>query len=63
MSQTIMDFIGTAANLKTTIGLGGTGFTLSNLGAYQKLDVGGLLFYIFSQNFDLHRHIRSEKRR
>jgi hypothetical protein len=52
MFQTIMDLIGTAANLKTVIGLGGTGFTvLSNLGALPKVGCGRAVILNFQSKF------------
>ena len=52
MFQTIMDFIGTAANVKTVIGLGGTGFTvLSNLGALPKVGCGRAIILHFRSKF------------
>ena len=51
MFQTIMDFIGTTANLKTTIGLC-TGFTvLSNLGALPKVGCGRAIILHFQSKF------------
>jgi hypothetical protein len=52
MFQTIMDLIGTAANFKTIIGLGGTGFTvLSNLGALPKVGCGRAIILHFQSQF------------
>ena len=52
MFQTIMDLIGTAANLKTVIGLGGTGFTvLSSLGALPKVGCGRAVILHFQSKF------------
>ncbi len=52
MFQTIIDFIGTAANLKTIIGLGGTGFTvLSNLGALPKVGCGRAIILHLKSKF------------
>ena len=52
MFQTIMDFIGTTASLKTLIGLGGTGFTvLSNLGALPKVGCGRATTLHFKSKF------------
>jgi hypothetical protein len=52
MFQTIMDFIGTAANLKTVISVGGTGFAvLSNLGALPKVGCGRAIILHFQSKF------------
>ena len=52
MFQTIIDFIGTAANLKTTIGAGGTGLAiLSNLGALPKVGCGRAIVLHFQSKF------------
>jgi len=52
MFQTIIDFIGTAANLKTIVGVGGTGLAvLSNLGAIPKVGCGRAIILHFQSKF------------